>query len=173
MSPQDINEYLPFIIPLIVLLMMMRRLKKPRRVRPNFLWVAPVLITIGAGFFAMGAYFKGGPLTMVTALALLAGLLLGVAAGWYRARSLHLHRDPDTGFIMMRLSIEGLIFLIVLMAARTAMRQMSGGAANPFSVVAEACMAFVVGLLFARSYVMWKRCKALPSSGAAAPEFQS
>jgi hypothetical protein len=161
MNPQDIQVYLPFIAPVIVLLLMARRLKKPRRVRPNWLWVAPVMITVAAALFAMGAYFKGGPLTAIGVAGLVAGLVLGVAAGWYRARSLHLHRDPETGHIMMRLSLEGLIFLIVLMGARTALRQAGGSAADQFSVVAEAGMAFVVGLLFARSYVMWKRCKTL------------
>ena len=71
----------------------------------------------------------------------------------------------------MRLLVVGTL-LAVTLGNWLANAQDVNSLANPFSVVAEACMAFVVGLLFARSYVMWKRCKALPLSGEAAPEFQ-
>jgi hypothetical protein len=127
---------------------------------PQFLWVFPLLVSVGAAFFVWGAYRTGAQLTTTVIITVIVSLVLGGAAGWYRARSLHLHRDPETGFIMMRMSIEGLIFLVVLMAVRTAIRKLGGG--DQFGAVADGLMAFVVGLLITRALVIWQRCRALP-----------
>jgi hypothetical protein len=176
MTPQDIQTYLPFVVIAIVIAARFRSLSRPRRMRPGLLWIWPLVICLLAGFFAMGAYFKGGPLTATIVVTILVSLGLGAVAGWYRARAMHLHRDPDTGHIMMRMSIEGLIFLVALFLVRTLIRQFGGVNTDQFGAVADGLMAFIVGLLLARSYVMWRRCKALPPhrpSGEAAPGFQS
>jgi hypothetical protein len=166
MSPQDIQTYLPFVIIAIVLAVRFRSLSRPRRMRPGLLWVWPVVICLAAGFFAMGAYFKGGPLTTTIVVAVAASLVLGAVAGWHRARSMHLHRDPATGHIMMRMSIEGLIFLVVLFLVRALIRKFGGAETEQFGAVADGLMAFIVGLLVARSVVIWRRCRALPQRGA-------
>jgi Protein of unknown function (DUF1453) len=162
MTPQDLQAYLPYVVVLIVLLLRMRSLRKPRRVRPEFLWVWPLVICLAGGFFAFGAYMKGGPLTLAVVLGVVIGLTLGSLAGWYRARAMHLHRDPETGNIMMRMSIEGLIFLVVLMLVRTIVRKYGGADADQFGAVADGLMACIVGLLVTRSIVIWRRCRALP-----------
>ncbi|WP_420243629.1 hypothetical protein [Roseiterribacter gracilis] len=154
------RDYLPFIIIAVVIAIRFSRRNTPQRLRPAFLVLWPVLILLAVAFFIFGFYMTGAAFTAGVAAAVVIGLALGTVAGWYRARSILLHRDPDTGHIMSRATIEGLLVIGVLFVVRFGLRKLDGG--NQFGVFTDGCMAFVVGLLFTRSYVMWRRCKALP-----------
>lgn len=162
MTPEFMRDYLPFIIIAVVIALRFSKRNTPQRLRPAFLILWPVMITVAVAAFSYGFYATGAAFTTTIAVAVVVSLALGIAAGWYRARSILLHRDPDTGHIMSRATIEGLVFLGALFLVRTAIRKFGGADTDQFGAVADGCMAFVVGLLFTRSIVIWRRCSALP-----------
>lgn len=168
MTPEFMRDYLPFVIIAIVIAVRFSKRNTPQRLRPAFLILWPVLMTLGLAGFIFGFYATGAAFTSMVALAIILGLTLGIAAGWFRARSILLHRDPETGHIMSRATIEGLVFIAALFLVRTAIRKFGGADTDQFGAAADGCMAFVVGLLFTRSIVIWRRCKELPPHQPAA-----
>lgn len=84
---------LPYLLPLLVLFIMYRRIGRVRKVRVNRLWLIPLVITAATG---SALYASGLPPLPWMAAYLVAGVA-GAALGYVRASHVHLSVHPETG----------------------------------------------------------------------------
>lgn len=155
----ELMSYLPLIV---VILILIRRTRSPRVLRPSRLWVAPaILLTLG-GFYAAQAVQHGPPLQPWGWLVMLGTAALGIGLGAVRAHSVTLKRHPETGAIEATLSAWGLVIILVWIAGRMFLRQ-SGlvDVRTPFGLYTDATMSLAVGLVVAQAIVLTLRCRAL------------
>lgn len=87
------KDFLPYLVPLLVLLILYRRIGRVRRVRVNRLWLQPLIILIAGGTVL---YYSGMP-TALWAAAYLLAAIAGAAIGYLRASHTHLSVHPETG----------------------------------------------------------------------------
>lgn len=163
MSPEQYGPLIGVGIALIVILLKGR---KPRTLRPQWMWVVPLLITvlIGLGLWGMtysptADHSHFGPAEWAM---LAVGLMLGGATGWWRGRMTTIFREAD-GTLKSRASPLGLILIVGLLAGRSLLRGwLEANAAawhiNPLAL-ADAFMVFVVGLVIMQRVEMFIRAR--------------
>jgi len=157
----NLSQTLPYLLPLLVLVMIVRRSLRHRRLRAERLWVMPVLL-----LFVAGSTLSASPPAGVVALgAIGAALALGAAIGWWRGRLTHIAVDPETHDLTSRTSAIGAILVAGLFAVRYGLRMLElrdpaaipGGAA----LITDVLMVFAVALTAAQRLEMWLRCQRL------------
>jgi hypothetical protein len=151
--------YLPFLIVAVILI---RRTQRPRVFRPARVWIAPAVFVVIAVLYVNGAV-RMGPTLRPMDWAIIAGAaVLGAAVGALRAHFMHLTRRPSDGLIETRLSVWGVIFIVLWVAGRQYMRQ-SGwvDAGARFGVYSDAGLSLALGVLVANAIVLTRRCQAL------------
>ena len=157
-----LQTLLPLAVIAVVFAFRFRGLKKARAVRPGRMWIVPALVSvmIGVALFTM-------PPPPLGWLAFAGGMLAGAAVGWQRARMVHLEHDPATGKLLIRQTPAGLIFLIVIVAARRLIAPTGarGGAAaltGTALIVIDGFMGFALGMVLANRFELWRRAKSAP-----------
>ncbi|MEA1674267.1 hypothetical protein [Nitrospirillum sp. BR 11163] len=160
------QPYIPYLFMALALLLIARRTRVWRRVRPAFLALVPTMIVAMAAFYGWGAQRLGPHVTPQGWMAIAGGLAVGIACGVAIGRLVHLAHDPATGHVTMRMSIVGALLLLALLIIRQAVRQVGmdpgvSGPAASFSVLSDVLLAVAVGMVLARQYVLWRRWRAL------------
>lgn len=120
-------KYLPYLLPLLALFLMYRRIGRTRRLRVNRLWIAPLII-IWAGGAAL--YYSGfPPLLWLAAYAVAA--IAGVAIGYLRASHMHLSVHPETGEVQSTQTAAATLIIMALFVVKFAINllfpQFNGG----------------------------------------------
>jgi hypothetical protein len=166
----DWTAYLPLVV---IVLLVLRRAGRARTLEPSRLWILPSVFMALALFYAWGAY-RAGPHLGIADDAIIAGCAaLGIAIGYVRAHTMKLDRHPDTGKIQSTLTLWGVAFLLLWLGGRTGLRLMGfTGASVPFGVFNDAMFALAVSSVVARTFVITRRCRELPSPAANAPDDQ-
>lgn len=163
MSPEQIG---PLIGVGIALLVIMLKGRKPRTLRPQWMWVVPLLITVLIGLGLWGMTYSPAadhsPFGLVEWAMLAVGLMLGGTVGWWRGRMTTIFREAD-GTLKSRASPLGLILIVGLLAGRSLLRGwLEANAAawhiNPMAL-ADAFMVFVVGLVVMQRVEMFIRAR--------------
>ncbi len=103
----------------IVLFLRWRRVGKMRRLRLETLWILPAIFLIVFGFI-----FYEVPPHGIGWLWCALALVAGSAVGWQRGRFVEIHVDPETHVLNQKTSAGAIIFIIVLMIGRFAMRSL-------------------------------------------------
>jgi len=161
-GPDALHALLPYLPFVIVIPLLFRRTQRARVLRPGRLWIGPVIFVITAVLYVWAAMRNGPALNTMDWIIIAASAAVGVAVGTLRAHFLHLTRRPDDGLIETRLSVWGLVFILVWIAGRQFLRQSGWVNANaPFGVYADSGMALGFGLLMANAIVLMRRCRAL------------
>lgn len=143
-----LQQILPVAIPLLVVVLILKRKSRPRTLRPHLMWVVPTLVVLGIG---TGLWFMPhAPFDWTAWLAFALALALGGVAGWWRGKTVAIARRPD-GSLEAKASPLGLILILGLLAVRALLRdQLAVHAADwrldPVAVT-EAFMLFAVGLV--------------------------
>ena len=169
MTPQT---YIPIIAVGVAVVMMLLRNRSPRTLRPQFLWVVPVVITVAMGFAIWGTSMSPGanhtPFTPLDWLVLAVGLTLGGAAGWWRGKMTTIEKHPD-GVLKAQASPIGLILIIGLMAGRRALSAWLEPHAAALGLnslaVADAFLVFVVGMIVMQRVEMFIRARRVQAGG--------
>jgi len=160
-DPDALHALLPYLPFVIVLLLLFRRTRTARVLRPGRLWIGPVIFLVFAAFYVWVAMRRGPTLHTMDWLIIAASAVVGAAVGALRAHFLHLTRRPD-GLIETRLSIWGLVFIVVWIAGRQLLRQSGWVNANaPLGVYADSGLALGFSLLVANAIVLMRRGQAL------------
>jgi hypothetical protein len=168
------EPFIPYIFMALALMLMARRTRVWRRVRPPLLALVPAVILALAAFYAWGAQRLGPHITALGWLAISGGLAVGAACGATIGRLVHLAHDPTTGHVTMRMSIVGAILVLMLLVIRQGVRQLGmdpGGAgpATAFSPLSDVLLAVAVGTVLSRQFVLWRRWRGLVATTAQAP----
>lgn len=159
------DQLTPLIAMAVVVPLILLRNRRPRTLRPRFLWVMPliVVIAIGAGLWGLSASGQGAaPVDPLSLLVLFLGLALGAGFGWQRGRMTTIHKAPD-GTLKAQASPLGLIIIIVVLLARRALEPWLAAHAadwhlNPLAIL-EAFMLFAAGMVVAQRIEMFVRAR--------------
>lgn len=164
MTPQQI---IPLAVIPVVLVLVLLRNRRPRILRPRWMWVVPLLILFGIG---SGLYFTPHAPFGPAAYAAFAGALaLGALAGWWRGKTVTIQKTAD-GTLMAQASPFGLILIVALVAGRTGLRSLMESQAGSWHVdavvITDAFMLFAVGLVVAQRLEMFIRARQVLAGGA-------
>jgi hypothetical protein len=165
MNQQDtmhaLLPYLPLVILILVVLRLARRTQRARVLNPGRLWIGPAIVVAFAVYYISVATHLGPPLSPVDWSIIAASAVVGAIVGALRAHFLHLTRRPD-GQIESRLSMWGLVFILVWFGGRQLLRQ-SGwvNAGAPLGVYADSGLSLAFALVVTNAVVLSRRCQAL------------
>src|SRR6185437_8483890 len=156
---RELMPYLPLVIAILILI---RRTRRPRVLRPSRLWITPAILVAVSTFYLSAAIQHGPPVQPWGWLVILGTAALGIGLGAVRAHSVTLKRHPETGAIEATLSAWGLLIIVVWIAGRMFLRQ-SGlvDVRTPFGLYTDATMSLALGLVLAQAIVLMLRCRAL------------
>lgn len=140
----------------IVLGLRGRRLMKVRPLKPERLWVVPVLYLA-----IVGVLFARVPPSPLGWLLSLVALVLGGFAGWQRGKTMAIHVDPASGKLMQRGSIWALLTIAALVAVK--MIAQTEGRALHFdaNLLVDGLAACSLGLFAAQRLEMYQRATRL------------
>jgi hypothetical protein len=163
------KEYAPYIVPLLVAALLIRRSMQARKVNTSRMWIRPIaLLLMLAGALAYA------PMPGVIAIAaFLAAAVAGVAAGGYMASHQHLSIDEATGHVSSRSSTIGTLLVLGLFAIRFGAKLVFPELANPghsHSVMTQAAnglLIFTVAVLITQTLSIWRRTQPLIAAHAA------
>jgi amino acid transporter len=102
----------------LIVFFRVRTMSRERKLDLKSLWAVPIVyvILIGFMFFALPPPITGWEL-------LLAGLIVGLLAGWYRGRLIHIHQDAETGELRQKASPLAMILLLAIIVLKVGARQ--------------------------------------------------
>jgi hypothetical protein len=162
------NQYLQYIGPAIVVIVIARRLlraQEPRRIRPGLLWIQPAILLA-----AMIALFAATPVQLSPmSLAIFgAGAVAGAAVGYFRALHQEFSVDPETGNVMSKATPLGSLLFLGIFVVRFAMNTwMKGGqqtdmrhppSANVM-LYTDATLFFAFAMVAATAWEIWRRTR--------------
>ena len=161
-----IATLLPIVIIVAIVGLRLRSMGSERPLRPSSLWVVPVVYALIAG--SMLAALR--PSAAGWAL-LLAGLVVGAAAGWHRGKLIRIDRDPVSGELRQKASPLAMLLLVALIVLKLGARAMFGdaGAAHPSSgamLLTDAFIGFALGLLSATRLELYIRARRILADAA-------
>jgi hypothetical protein len=149
----------------VALSLMVFRNRRPRVLRLRWMWVAPVLVVLLIGFGLWGTSYADpahAPFAAVDWSLLVAGLAVGLAAGWWRGKTMVIHRDTD-GQLKVQASPLGMILILGLLLGRRALSAVLEPHAADMGLavlaVQDAFMLFAVGLVLAQRAEMYIRAR--------------
>ena len=161
------QTYIPYLIMAAALILMIRRNLRASRIRVQTLWILPlVLLAIAA--LSIG---QSPPHDAIGVAILAAGLIAGVAAGWYRGKLTHITLDAESGVLTGKGSVIGLVLILALFIARYAVRTWTQTHPDHSGIavaIADAAMAMGFATLIVARLEMWLRCRRLMAGAAAA-----
>lgn len=162
------QEWGPTLIPLgviaVLFLLRARNMQRARRLHPGRLWLVPTLI----GLLIVLALWLRPPQPLGWAL-LGAGLALGLVAGWWRGRLMHMDYDAAADLLTVRQSPAALLFLLALFAIRRlAGAEFGAGRTGVAGVLpasallaSDALMGFALGAVAGQRIELWLRARRL------------
>jgi hypothetical protein len=123
-----LREFLPYLPPVLALLIIFRRGMKPRRIKVNSLWRSPIIFCVLAGVALSRSHAPG--LLAVSSYVLAVGA--GGALGWFTAQHAELTLDPGSGTIMSKPTPVGTAITAAAFLLKFAIDiYMNGGPAAP------------------------------------------
>ena len=162
--PSQYQPLLPYLIPLLILLLIVRRGLTARKIKIERMWVLPALLIFAGGSMFAAAHTPS-PLVIAE---LAAAAVAGAVVGWYRGRLTHITIDPATHDLTSKTSPVGVVLIAVLFGLRYGIRlafpQMAdahGSLESQAGVIADALTLFGIGAVVVQRLEMWLRCQRL------------
>ena len=158
-----LTTLLPFVIVAVVLAIRLRSMSKERPLKLSTLWLIPVIYLLIAGsmMFELPPPPLGWGLVVV-------GLGVGLVVGWYRGKTIHIERNPETGELTQRASPLAMLLLAAIVILKLGARAIFGetAATQPGSsalLLTDAFLGFALGLLSATRLELYLRGQRLLS----------
>ncbi len=168
MPPQAANgspwaTLLPIVIAMALVIL---RNSRARRLRIEAMWIAPVIIVAMIGLALYAEQARGGlNLTPIGIGLDIAGVILGAALGWWRARFTNITIDPETHELTSRASPIGMVVILGILVIRTVIRTYAADKAGALGQwgppVADALLVMSVGLVCAQRLEIFTRASRL------------
>ena len=154
------QSYIPYLVMTVAMIFMIRRNLRSRRIRAGTLWVAPALLVA----IAAATLIQSPPRDMVGAAVLVAVALVGAVAGWYRGKFTHITLDPETGALIGKGSVIGLVLVLVLYVGRyavTAWARTHPDHSGTAVLAADAALVLGFATVIVSQLEIWLRCRKL------------
>jgi hypothetical protein len=159
---------LPYLIPLVFIVLAVMRNMRARNLRIERLWLAPVLVLL-ATVMAFSQQKPPGP--MMIGVDLLA-IALGAALGWWRGRFTLINVDPATHALTSKTSPVGMLLILAVFALRYGLRGVATQNASALHIsvidITDAFLLLAVGLVCAQRLEIAMRATRLLSEVRAA-----
>lgn len=170
MTPQ---QYIPLLVILVMLPLILLRNRRPRTLRPRWMWVVPLLMVVAMGFAIWGTSFQPGlshePFDALAWAVLVIGGVLGAVAGWWRGRMTTIEKHPD-GTLKAQASPVGLILIVALIFGRRALSAWLEPHAESLGLnalaVADAFLVFVAAMIVVQRLEMFIRARRVMAGGS-------
>jgi hypothetical protein len=159
------TQALPYVVPLLILALILRRALRSRTVKMEQLWVYPAILAALAGS-AIAREPLPGPITLA---GLVAALIVGGLIGWYRGRLTQITIDPKTHVLTSKASVAGTVLIAVVFAIRYGLEMavQGRGAVMPTTLhldvagITDGLMVFLVAMMSVQRIEMFIRCQKL------------
>jgi hypothetical protein len=160
------TQVLPYVIPLLILLLILRRNLRSRTLKMERLWVYPAILILAAVSAMSGEPFPG----VAALVGFVVALLVGGAIGWWRGRLTTITIDPNTHDFSSQASIAGTILIGAVFALRYGVKMAlaSGGHAElPMGLhldvvgVTDGLTIFLAAMVSVQRIEMFLRCRTL------------
>jgi len=169
MHPQAANvspwaTLIPIVIAMGVVIL---RNARARRLRIEAMWIAPVILValIGLALFGESTARGGLAMTPLNVGLDVAGVAIGAALGWWRARFTNISIDPATHELTSRASPLGMLVIIAILVLRTAIRTYAAQSNGPLGQwgppLTDALLMMSVGLVCAQRLEIYLRASRL------------
>ncbi|HEX8669439.1 MAG TPA: CcdC protein domain-containing protein [Allosphingosinicella sp.] len=145
------------IVVAVVLAIRWRRAGVARPLHTGRLWIVPAIYGALTVFV-----FAATPPDGLGWLVCAAGLAAGAGLGWQRGRMMHIEVDPQTRAVKARQSPAAILFILVLVLLRSALRAvLEQGGVLSLATLTDALVAFALGLLAVQRLEMYLRARRL------------
>lgn len=153
-APTIASYLFPLAIVAVVMALRWRRMSRPRPLKLERLWVFPAIYAA-----TCVALFAAHPPAGWAWAACATALALGAALGWQRGRMMRIALDPETHTLNQTGSPAAMLFLVVLVVARTGARSALGDGGMHLDPLAltDILMTFALGLFAATRAEMYIR----------------
>jgi hypothetical protein len=162
------DKLLPYLVPLVFAVLILRRATQARRISPSRMWIAPTLFAVLTGLALAAEPVPG----LAVIGAFVAAAFAGAGLGYLRARHQQLSIDPATGQISSQMTAVGAFILVALFMARYAVRIAFPDAAHPghggavVTAIANGLLIFMVAMLITQALEIWNRTRPLLAAHA-------
>jgi hypothetical protein len=140
-----------------VLFFRIRGMRRASRLRLETLWIVPTVYLI---VFA-GSVWEYPPISLANWLWLAIAIAIGAGIGWRRGKLMRITVDPVTHALNQQNSPAALIFIVLLIVARQALRYESATLGLNVLQVTGILFAFGLGLFAATRAEMFVRARRL------------
>lgn len=166
-APNWISLAIMAVVVPVVLFFRFRSMSKERPLKPERLWILPVIYTIFAGII-FASMPPNGLGWLYAALALLVGLVLG----WQRGKLMQISVHPEEGTLNQKASPAAMIFIVILIIVRMGTKTMigTGGGTTLHGtalLVTDILIALALGFIVSQRVEMYLRAKRLLAAHAA------
>lgn len=165
------NQILPFVVPLVIVALLLRRSMGSQKVRMRAMWIRPAILLVLAGL-TLAASPMPGPIALS---GFVAAAVVGAGFGYLRARHLELSVDPETGTISSKSTPIGMILIVGLVAIRFGLKyafpemgaQPGGHLAADAVLWTDGALIFSAAMVVTQAIVIWQRTRPLLAEHAA------
>jgi uncharacterized membrane protein SirB2 len=162
------------LIPIVIAMgLVILRNSRARRLRIEAMWIAPVMILALIGLALFGETARGGLLLTPFNIGLdVAGVVIGAALGWWRARFTNITIDPATHELTSQASPIGMLVIMGILVLRTVIRTYAAQSNGPLGQwgppLTDALLVMSVGLVCAQRLEIFLRASRLLAEARAA-----
>jgi hypothetical protein len=163
------KEFAPYIVPLLIVALILRRSMRARKVSMTGIWIRPAIFGLMLG----GALAAGPVPPLLILAAFVVAAAAGAGVGYLMARHQHLTIDPTTGQISSRSTMIGTLLILGLFVVRFGAKAAFPELANPGHAAAQVTQAangllvFTVAILVTQSVLVWRRAQPMLAAHAA------
>jgi hypothetical protein len=164
-----IKQFLPYLVPLLVVALLLRRSLRAQKLNPNRMWIRPVIFTV----LAITALAAGPVPGLLVIAAYVLAAAVGAGLGYLRAHHQKLSIDPQTGAISSQATIVGTLIIfglfIVRIGVKVAFPQVAAGShvRGEVAQVTNGLLIFMVAMLIAQWIFLRSRTQPLLAAHAA------
>ena len=156
------KDFIPYLVPLLVGVLILRRSARARKINLTRMWIAPVIFSLSLAATLAVAPLPG-PLVIAS---FVAAAVLGGTLGYARARHQKLVVDPATGRISSEATTVESIIVLGLFVLRFGFKQMfpqtaAAGHGGQVAVATTGLLFFTLAMLIAQSYGITARARPL------------
>lgn len=148
---------------LVVALIVYFRLLRPVRLRASRLWVGPAIMILLTVLLVWSSY-EGNVSVSAIAVALLAGVVLGLPFGLLRGRHTRTRRTKNPGVLVVEPSVIPLAIWFTAFALRASLRLALPHAGPVALAASDGLLMFAVASLIGARLVIAQRFKELPAA---------
>jgi len=152
---------LPLLLPVVFIGLAILRNAQARNLVVERLWIMPAVILLLIGL----AISRTPPTSTLGILVDVMAFAVGAALGWWRGRFTTITVNPETHALTSKASAAGMVFILVVFAARYLLRLYATESASVLHAsandVSDAILLLAVGLVCVQRLEMWLRARRL------------